>query len=46
MILDLSPAPVQTQEFISYCSTIQDRMAGANTSVYEFGSMARGLQVY
>ena len=25
---------------------IQDRMAGANTGVYEFDSMVRGLHVY
>ena len=37
---------IQTQAFISYYSSIQGRMADANTGVYEFDSMVRGLHVY
>ena len=32
--------------FISYCSPVQGRMAGASTSVYEFDSVVRGQHVY
>ena len=31
---------------ISYCSPVQDRMAGASTSVYECDSMVRGQHIY
>ena len=39
----MSPASIQILGFISYCSTVQGRMAGANTIVYEFG---RGQHIY
>ena len=35
----MSPASIQTLGFISYCSTVQGRMAGASTIVYEFDSV-------
>ena len=42
----MSPASIQTPEFISYCSPVQGRMAGASTSVYEFDNVGRGQHVY
>ena len=38
----MSPVSIQTLAFISYCSPVQGRMAGASIAVYEFGSMVRG----
>ena len=38
----MSPASIQTLGFISYCSTVQGRMAGASTIVYEFDSVVEG----
>ena len=35
----MSPASIQTLGFISYCSTVQGRVAGASTIVYEFDSV-------
>ena len=35
----MSPTFIQTWAFISYCSPVQDRMAGADTGVYEFDSV-------
>ena len=40
MIFDLNPV------LISYYSAVQDKMAGANTSVYEFDSVVRGQHVH
>ena len=42
----MSPASIKTPSFISYCSPVQGRMAGASTSVYEFENMVRGQHVY
>ena len=42
----MNPASIQTLGFISYCSLVQGRMAGASTSVYEFYSMVRGQHIY
>ena len=42
----MSPTSIQIQVFISYCSPVRDRMAGANTGAYEFDSVVRGLHVY
>ena len=42
----MSPASIQTPAFISYCSPVQGRMAGASTSVYEFDNMVRGQHAY
>ena len=42
----MSLAFIQTLAFISYCSPIQDRIASASISVYEFDSMARGQHIY
>ena len=35
----MSPVSIHTQAFISYCSPVQDRLAGTNTGVYEFDSL-------
>ena len=32
--------------FISYRSPVQDRMAGASTSIYEFDKVVRGQDIY
>ena len=37
----MSPVSIQTPAFISYCSPVQDRMAGAGTSVYEFDNVVK-----
>ena len=29
-----------------YCSPVQDRMAGASTSVYDFDNVVRGWHIY
>ena len=42
----MSPASIQTPAFISYCSPVQNAMAGASTSVYKFNSVVRGQHVY
>ena len=42
----MSAVSIQTLVFISYCSPVQGRMAGASISVYEFNSMVRGQYVY
>ena len=42
----MSLASIQIPEFISYCSPVQGRMAGASTSVYKFDNMVRGQDVY
>ena len=42
----MRPVCVQTQAFISYCTLVQVRMAGANTSAYEFDSVVRTLYIY
>ena len=42
----MSPASIQTPAFSSYCSPVQDRMAGASTSVYGFDSVVRGQHIY
>ena len=42
----MSPVSIQTLVFISYCSPVQDRMAGASTSVYEFDNVGRGQHIY
>ena len=42
----MSPAFVQTQALISYCSPVQGRMAVASTSVHEFDKVVRGHHVY
>ena len=42
----MSPASIQTLVFISYCSPVQGRMAGASTSNYKFDSVAKGNHVY
>ena len=42
----MSPASIQNLAFISYCSPVQGRMAGASTSVYEFENVVRGQHVY
>ena len=42
----MSPASIQTLAFISYCSPVQIRMAGASTSVYDFDSVVRGQHIY
>ena len=36
---------IQTPAFISYCSPVQGRMAGASTSVYEFDNVVRGQHI-
>ena len=38
------PASIQTLAFISY-SSVQGRMVGSSTSVYEFDSVVRGQYV-
>ena len=42
----MSLASIQTLAFISYCSPVQGRMAGASTSVYEFDNVVRSQHVY
>ena len=42
----MSLASIQTSAFISYCSPVQGRMAGASTSVYKFNNVVRGQHVY
>ena len=42
----MSPVSIQTPVFISYCSPVQGRMAGASTSVCEFDNVVRGQYVY
>ena len=42
----MSLESIQIPAFISYCSPIQGRMAGASTSVYEFDNVVRGQHVY
>ena len=42
----MSPASIQTPVFISYCSPVQGRMAGASTSDYEFDNVVRGQHIY
>ena len=42
----MSPASIQTPAFISYCSPVQGRMAGASTSDYEFDNVVRGQHIY
>ena len=43
----MSPASIQTPVFISYCSSVQGRMAGASTSVDGFDKCGYGgLHVY
>ena len=42
----MSPASIQTPVFISYCSPVQGRMAGASSSVYKFDNVIRGQHVY
>ena len=42
----MSVVSVQTLVFISYCSPVQGRMAGASTSVYEFDNVVRDQHVY
>ena len=42
----MSPVSIQTQAFISYCSPVQGRTAGASTGVYEFGSVVSGQYAY
>ena len=37
----MSQASIQILEFISYCSPVQSRMAGASIGVYEFNSVVR-----
>ena len=37
---------IQTRIFISYCTLVQGRMAGANTSIYEFDNVVRTLYIY
>ena len=40
------PMSIQTLAFVSYCSPVHGRMAGANTSVYEFDGVVRGQHIY
>ena len=42
----MSPVSIQTPGFISYCSPVQGRMAGASTSVYKFDNVVRGQHVH
>ena len=42
----MSLASIQNPAFISYCSPVKGRMAGASTSVYEFDNVVRGQHVY
>ena len=42
----MSPASSQTPAFISYCSSVWGRMAGASTSVDEFDNVVRGKHIY
>ena len=42
----MSSAYIQSRAFISYCSPVQGRMAGASTSVYEFNSVVRCQHIY
>ena len=42
----MNTAFIQTRIFISYCTLVQVRMAGANTSVYEFDNVVRTLYIY
>ena len=41
----MSPVSIQTLVFISYCSPVQGRMAGASVGVYEFGSVVGGQNI-
>ena len=42
----MSLVSIQTPAFISYCSPIQGRMAGASTSFYEFDNVVGGQHVH
>ena len=42
----MSLVPIKILVFISYYSPIQDKIASASTSVYEFDSMIRGKHMY
>ena len=42
----MSPVSIKIPVFISYCSPIQGKMAGASTSVAEFDSVIRGQHIY
>ena len=42
----MSLVSIQTPAFISYCSPVQGRMAGASTSVYEFDNVVKDQHVY
>ena len=42
----MSAESIQTPVFISYCSPVQGRMAGASISVYEFDNVVKDQHVY
>ena len=42
----MNPACIQTLAFISYCSSIQGRVAGASASIYKFDSVIRGKSAW
>ena len=42
----MSLASIQTLVFISHCSPVQGRMAGASISVCKFDSVVKGQQGY
>ena len=42
----MSLVPIKILVFISYYSPIQDKIASASTSVYEFDSMVRGKHIH
>ena len=42
----MSLVSIQTLAFISYCSPVQGRMAGASTSVCKFDNVVRGQHIH